>query len=292
MGKLRSLATWLLAEHAPSAYQRFAPSLWCRHHVVLPLTGVPEGRRFCLFAHYDPHHRIDDYVVHNVKALQGAGLEVVFVTTTRPSVSEYARITPFCAAVIERENVGIDFGSWRTALLTYPKLMDSRLLVFTNDSVYGPLLPLGPILMRLENADCDFFAITESLEVKSHYQSYFLGFKSTCLRSPTFKQLIRNIEILDDKQKVIANYEIKLKGLLEAGGLRGCALVPPQSGPIDNPTISDWRGLLTRGGPYLKVQLLRENPRRVSIDGWERVVQAHGYDPDLIARHLRRTLRQ
>lgn len=282
----------VLAERAPTLFSRAAPLLWCRYRVVKSLSADPENGRFALFAHFDRDNRVDDYVIHHVIRLDRAGAVVIFVTTSRLSAGELGRIAPLCAAVIERENIGVDFGSWRTALLVYPRLMQSRLLLFANDSVYGPIHPLETVLRRMEESACDFFAITESLEIKPHYQSYFLGFKSSCLRSAPFRSFLRDIDLLNSRHKVIRRYEIELKAALEGGGLRGRALVPAQGGSTDNPMLSDWRGVLNRGGPYLKVQLLRDNPRRVVIDDWPRAVRSRGYDRELIARHLRRVSEQ
>ncbi len=262
--------------------------LWCRYHVVTPLNTDPTNRRFCLFAHFDRDDHVDDYVIHHLVHLNRAGIRVVFVTTSRLSISEHARVTPLCAAVIERENIGVDFGSWRTALLAYPQLMGSRLLLLANDSVYGPIQPLEPILRKMEESACDFFAITESWEIKPHYQSYFLGFKSSCLQSAALRSFLQGIDLLNSRHKAIHRYEVELKSMLEARGLRGQALVPAGSAPEQNPMLSEWRGVLSRGGPYLKVQLLRENPRNIAIGDWPSAVRSRGYDPGLIARHLRR----
>jgi len=285
---LRAAARNHLPRLLPRLFRALAPVLWCRYRVVVPLELNPRGRQICLFAHFDRQSLIDDYVVYYLEQLVLAGLDILFITTSQPSTGEYARIAPLCAGILERENIGIDFGSWRTALLTYPQLTTARLLVFANDSVYGPLGPLAPILKRLTDADCDFFGITESLDMQSHFQSYFLGFKASCLTTPAFSRLMGGIELLPDKLAVIHQYEVTLKGQLEAAGLRGLALVPGTPGDLDNPTLRYWREVIERSSPFLKVELLRDTPRRVSIAGWPDTVRSHGYDPALIERHLLR----
>jgi len=142
------------------------------------------GRQVCLFATYDRDGIVDDYVLYYLSKIQAAGMLCVLVAT-RPfaSKSELKKAAPFCAAIIERENIGLDFGSWRTALLIYPELYHCQTLLFANDSVYGPMRDLGGITRKMLAAPCDFWGITESFEVYPHYQSYFLGFKRSALDS-------------------------------------------------------------------------------------------------------------
>jgi lipopolysaccharide biosynthesis protein len=254
----------------------------------MPLRADPRSGRFCLFAHFDPDDHVDDYVIHHLQDLRRAGVHVVFITTSRLASVGHARIVPLCAAVIERENIGVDFGSWVTALLAYPGLMQTRLLLMANDSVYGPMHALETMLREMEESACDFFAVTESLEIKPHFQSYFLGFKRDCLRSSPLNTFLGGIDLLRRKHRIIHEYEIEMREYLERHGLRGKALVSARLGWTGNPMLSDWRRVLSCGGPYLKVQLLRDNPCDVAIEDWPGVVQALGYDPKVIRQHLRR----
>ncbi len=261
---------------------------WCRYRELKPLTLSVEGKTVCLFAQFDRDGIIEDYVIHHLSALREAGVIVVLVTTASYLASDdIEKIAPHCAAIIERENIGLDFGSWRTAMLVYPQVLGSGTLLFANDSVYGPMSPLRPLLDRMAATDCDFWGITESLQIRSHHQSYFLGFHRRCLRSQVFGDYCNDIALLSDKGQIIQQYEVGMKERLTAGGLRGAVLVP-MGARHENPTLHRWREILKAGAPYLKVQLLRENPLCQSVEDWPDIVRAHGYDPALIDRHLRR----
>lgn len=265
--------------------------LWCDYRVLIPLQQPVVGRQVCLFAMYDRDGIVDDYVLYYLSKIQAAGMLCVLVAT-RPfaSKSELKKAAPFCAAIIERENIGLDFGSWRTALLIYPELYHCQTLIFANDSVYGPMRDLGEITRKMLAAPCDFWGITESFEVYPHYQSYFLGFKRSALDSQAFIRFQQRIALLADKRKIIDGYEIGLVAALRRGGLWGQALVPGHcvAGPQQNPTLHRWRETLAAGSPFLKVQLLRENPHQQQLSDWPAVVASYGYDPALIERHLRR----
>ena len=265
--------------------------LWCDYRVLIPLQQAVSGRQVCLFATYDRDGIVDDYVLYYLSKIQAAGMLCVLVTT-RPfaSKSELKKAAPFCTAIIERENIGLDFGSWRTALLIYPELYNCQTLIFANDSVYGPMRDLGEITQKMLVSPCDFWGITESFEVYPHYQSYFLGFKRSVLDSPAFMRFQQRIALLADKRKIIGGYEVGLVAALRRGGLWGQVLVPGHcvAGPQLNPTLHRWRETLAAGSPFLKVQLLRENPHQQQLSDWPAVVASCGYDPALIERHLRR----
>ncbi len=265
--------------------------LWCDYRVLIPLQQAVSGRQVCLFATYDRDGIVDDYVLYYLSKIQAAGMLCVLVTT-RPfaSKSELKKAAPFCTAIIERENIGLDFGSWRTALLIYPELYNCQTLIFANDSVYGPMRDLGEVTQKMLDSPCDFWGITESFEVYPHYQSYFLGFKRSVLDSPAFMRFQQRIALLADKRKIIGGYEVGLVAALRRGGLWGQVLVPGHcvAGPQLNPTLHRWRETLAAGSPFLKVQLLRENPHQQQLSDWPAVVASYGYDPALIERHLRR----
>lgn len=286
------------AEHLPQPLISLGNRPWCRYREIKPLATSLRDETVCLFAHYDRDGLIGDYVVHHLACLQAAGVITILVSTALLRPEEAAKAAPFCAAMIERDNLGLDFGSWRTGLLVYPQIWECATLLFANDSVYGPMGKAGngdlrQLIERMAATGCDFWAVTESLQVRPHYQSYFLGFRKSCLRSAAFQRYCEGIKLLGDKDEIIHRYEIGLRKQLADAGLRGEALIPATPtrsalAPKPNPTLHKWREGLAAGSPFVKVQLLRENPHHQPIGDWPEVVASYGYDPELIRRHLRR----
>jgi rhamnosyltransferase len=122
-------------------------------------------------------------------------------------------------------------------------------------------------------------------------QSYFLVFKKTALTSSIFKQFWMAVRALTDKTQLIRAYEVPLARLLSEGGLRPGVLVAIEdvSGEICNPTLHPWRKTILVGhSPFIKVQLLRDNPLRSDIGNWQRVVSQFGYEAEIIEAHLAR----
>lgn len=286
------------AEHLPNPVIALGNRLWCRYREIKPLDASLRGETVCLFAHFDRDGLIEDYVVHHLACLRAAGVRTILVSTAQLRPEESAKAAPHCAAILERDNIGLDFGSWRTGLLAYPQIWECATLLFANDSVYGPMGKAGntslrQLIDRMAATDCDFWAVTESLQVRRHFQSYFLGFRKSCLRSAAFLRYCEGIRLLQNKDEIIHRYEIGMRKQLADEGLRGEALIPAAPttsalAPKPNPTLHRWREVLAAGSPFVKVQLLRENPHSQPIGDWPEVVTSYGYDPELIRRHLRR----
>jgi hypothetical protein len=86
---------------------------------------------------------------------------------------------------------------------------------------------------------------------------------------------------------VIESYEVPILRTFSEAGLRvGWAVDGPPQG---NPTLHPWWLLLDQGAPFVKVELLRDNPVKADLGGWIDQVSRRGYPVRLILNHLQRT---
>ena len=211
---------------------------------------------------------------------------------------------------------------------------DTQLLLLINDSMYGPFAPLGAMLARFDFSSVDIWGLTDSWQHRFHLQSYLLAFGPRALASECFATFWKDVRDIRSKWGVIKNYEIGLTQYFMAAGLRCQAVWPYMSliaaakrravvkandrlddndpfgvaarkaenhilraavasAPM-NPTTELWRLLLEAGFPFLKRELLRENPARVSdIAAWRTVLEERlGQDTGVVIRDLERCLRQ
>lgn len=84
---------------------------------------------------------------------------------------------------------------------------------------------------------------------------------------------------------MIRDTEIPQMALMQRTGLQVKAIFSSASLQMD-PTLTDWRPLLGRGFPFIKVQLLRDNPFKVDISGWDFEMISRGYDVSIVLDHL------
>jgi lipopolysaccharide biosynthesis protein len=239
----------------------------------------------CIFVAYAPGSVVPEYSRFHARAWADAGFQVVLVLNTS-AFDEHVQTgdLDFATGVLVRENRGYDFGAWATALQQLKAIRGASLVALANDSMFGPLNSFGSMLARVRAADADVIGTTESLEFGRHFQSFLLFFKSRALNSVPFWLFWSGVRA-GGRIVAICRYERGIFKALTKAGLRCLALFP--SSDTRNPTLTRWRSLIDSGFPYLKVALIRRNPFKVDLSGWEDALEQHGYDADLATRHLR-----
>lgn len=281
---------------------------------VLPRRGSPVrsmdglappdgGSMLCVFAHFDRQGAVDDYVANYLAALAELDCVIVFVSAAgRLDEASMGKIRPHCAKIVLRDNSGYDFASWRDGLAAAGDLSRYERVILANDSVYGPLRDLGPVFRAMESRGAPVWGITDSFRYGRHLQSYFMVFDRAAVASAAFRQFWRRLPDYRFKHSVIMRCEVGLSKRLARAGFRLAALCEYEtmagalsaSGAPVNAVLSGWRLLLRdHGCPFIKVQLLRDNPKGdKGLDEWESVIRdISGYDTGLIRRHLGRLRR-
>lgn len=269
----------------------------------------------CIFSHFDRNDVIDDYVVHYVRQLFESGCEVIFVSAAEGlPESECDKLRAYTRQIVVRENLGHDFGSWKTAICRELAASETALsgydgLIIANDSVYGPFRPLAPIVSEMSDRNCDFWGITDSWRYGRHVQSYFVAFSQRVVQSDAFRCFWMGLPYGRSKHAVIWNGEVGLSRALASAGFEFDVLCRYEDlrarnaktfseverrnalGRPVNSTHYFWDILLTEGEcPFLKVQLLRDNPKNVpKVELW-RELAGNYHDPlrNAIEHHLMR----
>ena len=237
------------------------------------------GPDVAILCHYDKDGRIRLDTIRYLNALHAAGFSVVIVSNGAPvHPATAAALIGVAAVLLTRRNIGLDFGAWRMAMrtLSLPRL-DTRRILLVNDGVYGPLAPLAPLLDRMTPEDADLWGLTDSQERGWHLQSYFLLAHTALIRSTTWRRFWRGAIPLPFKRWTIGRYEIGLSQRTVRAGFRARALFPYAAIVPDasfaNPTLGGWRALLEAGFPFLKRELLRDNPTKVlGLEAWRALV--------------------
>ncbi len=260
-------------------------------------SGKPEERYLCFFAHFDRNGRIDPHVVNLVKSIAELGTDIVFVSGSENLIAaEIEKITPYTIRVIQKKNLGLDFGSWKVAMNQIAgaiNLASYQSLILANDSVYGPFFPLSDIFRKMEGRGLDFWAMTSNPEVEYHLQSYFLVFAHRVLNQPEFRQFWDSFRFFRGKWRIIQNYEIGLTRLAKEYHWNMGAVVEHFDTTRSqlNPTLFSWEELILKFRfPFLKTEVLRLNRGKSSrIQEWQDIISQAGspYAVELIDNHLR-----
>jgi glycosyltransferase involved in cell wall biosynthesis len=250
-------------------------------------------RQNVLFVTHLPQGAIKPHTTDYLRALKSAGLSLILIAVVPNVTTGIVGLDVDVDGLVIRSNHGYDFSAWAHVLKLWPELWASDLLIFANDSVFGPLRPqlLHDMIDRIRAMPADFAGLTDSCERdKWHIQSYFFALKRQALANGACQQFWASIRSHPAKQDVIDYYELGWAQTLKDSGLQGQVFFPSSDHILENrqnPTLAAWRHLLDAGYPFIKVQLLRDNIPGVDCRGWESVVRSAGYDVSRIHAHLR-----
>lgn len=274
--------------------------------------------KVCVFVHFDGGGVLRPHARRYLDALAAAGFCIVFVSNSAIAQESLDHLSDRCVRILLRDNRGYDFAAYRDGILSLD-IQPGRpaVLLLANDSVYAPVSPLAGLFDGMDFIRADVWSATDSWQRRYHLQSYLVAFGPAALAQPAFLDFWRQVRNARSKWAVVKHYEIGLTRAMQAAGLR-CAAVfdyqtlmrraeaiveveddpPPKSmaallqASADramraayrrraaNPVIDLWLLLADAGGPFIKRELLRDDPTRVpDLFAWHRIVQDRA--PDL-----------
>ncbi|MFM8634865.1 MAG: rhamnan synthesis F family protein [Planctomycetia bacterium] len=281
--------------------------------------------RALVFAHYDRDGRVDDYVADALEKYRPFVDCVVFVSASAARLPPV--LEPLVDCFVPRDNIGYDFCSWRTGLDALGPTDRYDEVIFANDSVYGPLFELGPVLADRRVADADMWGMCLSEQGTKrrgrrascpHIQSWFFAMRRPVLESETFRRFWDSVVPIENKHDIVDRYEIGMTEHFVRAGFRIAALYDArQHGPATLreiwPHVSwsqprrSWRNvkkarrlshnpselfplrLIDAGVPFAKAGIFRVNHYGLNLNHALRGIRERtAYDVGLIERHLAR----
>ena len=151
-------------------------------------------------------------------ACRRLGVNLAVVTNATLSAPLRGYVLENCERLIERENVGQDFGAYKDAInLLSDRFGPSSHLILCNDSVYYDRTQIDELIARCL-AHPGFGAVTETFKRKHHAQSYFLSFAPAVRTSDAFRAFWRMYLPLTTRKWAIGKGEVGLTSALRAGG--------------------------------------------------------------------------
>ena len=185
--------------------------------------------RAFVVAHHHPRGRIPRHCRKLLEAFLALPARVVFVTTQ--ANADELRTLPPAVQVLQRENVGYDFASYRAGIEALGDLATFDELVVLNTSFvcFDPF-KLCRRFLEAPRRDVDVLGITSCREVAFHLQSYFVAFLGKeVIGGEAFRNWWRAIEPISERAAVIGTYEIGLSRHFLAAGHRLAAAFAPDS---------------------------------------------------------------
>ena len=221
-------------------------------------------KRLCIFAHYDKDNFIDDYVIYYLRELKKSFNKIIFVSDSDLSKKETDKIIDLVDYIQAFNHGEYDWGSYKYGYFIAKEnylLQGVDEVLFCNDSVYGPIYPLEPILEKMSNNnDCDFWGMYENQDgiekgiKEPHLQSWFLLLKRNVVDSDLFDDFICSVKHLEDKNEIIQRYEIGFTQRMSCC-YKYKALYTCENG---NAVTQATPKLIEKGLPFIKTVVIRK----------------------------------
>ncbi len=173
--------------------------------------------KILVFAHYHSKGLIRRDVLVFLKISKKIFTKVVFVST-KIKKKEIKKI-PKGIRVIKKRNIGYDFYSykkgWEFLKIKINDNFSNKNLFFINSSILfvKPEKLLNSISKKsLENKE--FWGLSRSLELTDHVSTYCFFFSGILFENKNIFNWWKNIKPLNDRNKVVAKYELGLSELM------------------------------------------------------------------------------
>ena len=157
-----------------------------------------------------------------ISTLQRIRVAVVLVSNRELHGDDVSDLRSLCVAVIERTNIGRDFGAYQTGYNYVRETFSSRLndpdspkkIIFMNDTVVYFSTRFGQMVTSILEKDCDFFGATGSYESGLHISSYFFGFSSRSFIDASVQDFWRRYRPISSRHHAIRQGEIGLSQMM------------------------------------------------------------------------------
>jgi hypothetical protein len=197
--------------------------------------ALPMGPRVAIFVIWQPAGLAQSTFL-TCDHLAGQGYATVAVSNAPLTDADRASLVARTAQVIERPNLGHDFGAWRDVLMLWfpTESLPTGRLVLINDSIWFPLAPDDNLLARMD-VEAEAHGFTGAIWMerpgrphRAHYQSYLLMFGEKALVHPSFATFWHNYLPSSRRDSVLVRGEKGLTRAMAAAGLVAPAAVSPQ----------------------------------------------------------------
>ncbi|MDZ4089375.1 MAG: rhamnan synthesis F family protein [Tabrizicola sp.] len=222
--RLRQQLSWyaelLHARSRTRNYDRDRPKLVQRHDG--PRSLGPRVAALLIFQPVD----IPGSILETCDLLTELGYSVLVVSNGTLMAPARAKLVPHVWRLLERPNLGYDFGGYREAVMhLWDEGVEPEELLILNDSAWVIAEAFPAFLDRLRQMEVDVAGtVLRSKKAKYWLESYFFQLRRPALTSSAFREFWTHYLLVDSKFGVIRQGERDFTVALAAGGLRIGAL--------------------------------------------------------------------
>jgi lipopolysaccharide biosynthesis protein len=192
--------------------------------------AVPEAGRIAIYLIF-PRKGVLPSHLYALRWLKEKGVAPLVVSNLPLSQTDLEALRPLTWRIVQRPNVGYDFGGYREGVLSVQdRLQDLEQLLFLNDSAWFPLPGAKDWLEQVAELDVDFAGAATNYGIHRsqpemfmeqewtyhsghrsfHYTSYALAIGPAILQDRRFWRFFRSFPMSDSKKRTVRRGEIGL----------------------------------------------------------------------------------
>ncbi|MBR8240734.1 rhamnan synthesis F family protein [Burkholderia multivorans] len=179
---------------------------------------APAATKVAVFAIFQMNG-LSDFCRRELLYLKQLGYDVVLSMPHGLPPADLEFVLRECKAVIQRENFGRDFGSYRDAILAigFEEFSRYERILLVNDSIYFPIGDTTKFESEFCGATEDVVALCENIEFTAHIGSYFIEFSKRLFCSEGMRNFWMNYRPLNSRIHAIHAGEYGLSQIIYKG---------------------------------------------------------------------------
>lgn len=178
-----------------------------------------KSNRYVILALY-ANAPLPAFTTNVIDAIEKSPLNLVIVSNARLDPYLRAELADKCHLLIERANLGRDFGAYKDGISVLMRREgDIGRLILLNDSMFFFQRGLDKLVAALDGKE-DFIGLTEVFQFHYHVQSFMLSFGPAVIRSAAFRKFWRRYRPISTRRWSIHNGEVALSRRLTKAGFR------------------------------------------------------------------------
>ncbi|MFN4129330.1 MAG: rhamnan synthesis F family protein [Paracoccaceae bacterium] len=187
---------------------------------MLPITS-----RVAVFVIFQPHG-LAPSILFTLEHLAKENWSVLVVSNAPLALADRDRLVPACSYLLERPNIGYDFGAYREGWRWLDRRkMGSERRILMNDSTWFPLRSDDDTLRRMEAGAADLAGHVFKTEVSSdprhdHVESHLLMFSRQAITSPEIMNFWSSYRMSNSKAMTIWRGEKGITATALSAGLK------------------------------------------------------------------------
>lgn len=258
-------------------------SFYERRQAVLALRPSP---KFQVIRSVQPHPRWFVYFVYlpdgqlqeshrfTLSRLRTDGHKLLLVCASPSPRLVPHELETACDALIWKDLSGYDFSAYKLALMAIARHAPGAQVFVMNDSVFGPLLDIGPFV---QNAPWDLTGFTASSQLENHVQSYAFVMRDV---TPARLRMLRSVFlpwIAFNRPFDVIEYQETRLAKVAARCMSVGAYWYADHHLVEDPTLSCPLNMLQSGFPFIKKSLLGKHARFADQDLIRQALTQHGH---------------